>query len=120
MTIRAIRGATTIEVDEREHLHERTTELVLAMLRENGITTDDVISIFFTATPDVVSEFPAAAVRGIGLGDVPLMCAVEMNVTGALKRVIRVMANAELDLPRAEVKHIYLHEAVSLRKDLAQ
>ena len=120
MTIRAIRGATTLDVDEREHLHERTIELVEAMLMENGLGTDDLISIFFTCTPDIHADFPAAAARGLGLGDVPLMCAVEMDVDGALGRVIRVMAHAHLDTPRRGVKHVYLHDAVSLRKDLAQ
>lgn len=120
MTIRAIRGATTLEVDEREHLHERTIELVNAMLRDNGLTPKDLISVIFTATPDITSDFPAAAARALDLGDVPLICAVEMNVQGSLNRVIRVMAHANLDVARAEVKHLYLHEAVSLRKDLAQ
>lgn len=120
MTIRAIRGATTLEVDEREHLHERTIELVRTMLNENGLSTDALVSIFFTATPDITSDFPAAAARALGLGDVPLICSVEMNVKGALGRVIRVMAYANIETPRAEVKHVYLHEAVSLRKDLAQ
>jgi chorismate mutase len=120
MTIRAIRGATTLDIDERDHLRKRSTELVRAMMRANDITADNLISILFTATPDITSEFPAAAVRGLGLGDVPLMCAVEMNVQGALGRVIRVMAHAELEVPRSEVKHVYLHDSVSLRKDLAQ
>lgn len=120
MTIRAIRGATTLDVDERAHLHERTIELVEAMLRDNDLSADDLISIFFTCTPDIHADFPATAARGLGLGDVPLMCAVEMNVDGALGRVIRVMAHAHIDTPRREVKHVYLHDAVSLRKDLAQ
>jgi len=120
MMIRAIRGATTLEADDRAHVHKRTTELVRAMLLQNNITPDELISILFTATPDITSEFPAAAVRGLGLGDVPLMCAVEMNVEGSLNRVVRVMAHAYLDVPRAEVRHVYLHDAVSLRKDLAQ
>lgn len=120
MTIRAIRGATTLMVDEREHLHERTIELVSAMLRENGLTTEELISIFFTCTPDITADFPAAAVRSLGMGDVPLMCAVEMSVPGALGLVIRVMAHAAIDRDRADIKHVYLHEAVSLRRDLAQ
>jgi chorismate mutase len=120
MTIRAIRGATNLEVDEREHLHERTIELVRAMMSENGLSTGDLISILFTATPDITSDFPAAAARALGLGDVPLICAVEMDVRSAIGLVIRVMAYANLDVPRAEVRHVYLHEAVSLRKDLAQ
>jgi chorismate mutase len=120
MTIRAIRGATTLEVDERKHLHERTIELVRAMLGENGLTADDLVSIVFTATPDITSDFPAAAARALDLGDVPLLCAVEMNVTGALGRVIRVLAHATTDAPRSDIRHVYLHDAVSLRKDLAQ
>lgn len=120
MMIRAIRGATTLEADDRDHVHKRTTELVRMMLRENHITPEALVSILFTATPDITSEFPAAAVRTLGLGDVPLMCAVEMNVEGALGRVIRVMAHAYIDVPRGEVRHVYLHDAVSLRKDLAQ
>ncbi|MBN2177087.1 MAG: chorismate mutase [Demequinaceae bacterium] len=120
MTIRAIRGATTLEVDEREHLHERTIELVRAMLDQNGLTPDDLVSMLFTATPDITSDFPAAAARALDLGDVPLICSVEMNVRGALGLVIRVMAYAEFEVPRGEVKHVYLHEAVSLRTDLAQ
>lgn len=120
MTIRAIRGATTLEVDEREHLHERTIELVRAMLRENGLTADSLVSVIFTATPDITSDFPAAAARALNMGDVPLLCAVEMDVQGALGLVIRVMAHANLDIPREDVKHMYLHDAVSLRTDLAQ
>ena len=120
MTIRAIRGATTLDVDDRDHLHERTTELVESVLRENAMTVDDLISVFFTCTPDIVSDFPAAAARAMGLGAVPLMCSVEMAVEGALGRTVRLMAHAELDRDRADVKHVYLHEAVSLRRDLAQ
>ncbi|MCJ7827393.1 MAG: chorismate mutase [Demequinaceae bacterium] len=120
MTTRAIRGATTLKVDERDHLHERTIELVRAILSENGLTPDDLVSILFTATPDISSDFPAAAARALGLGDVPLICAVEMDVQGALGLVIRVMALANLEVPRREVLHVYLHDAVSLRKDLAQ
>lgn len=120
VTVRAIRGATTLEVDEREHLHARTQELVDAILRDNALSTDDLISIFFTCTPDIVSDFPAAAARQMGLGDVPLMCAQEMAVPGALARVVRVMVHAHLEKSRAEIVHVYLHEAVALRRDLAQ
>jgi len=115
-----MRGATTLESDEREHLHARTQELVEAMLQGNGLTSDDVISVFFTCTPDIVSDFPAAAARQLGFGSVPLMCAQEMAVPGALSMVVRVMMHAEMDCPRDMVAHVYLHEAVSLRRDLAQ
>jgi chorismate mutase len=120
MAVRAIRGATTLERDEREHLHERTRELVEGMLSDNGITADDVISVFFTCTRDIVSDFPAAAARTLGFGAVPLMCAQEMAVPGALPLVVRVMMHVEMDRPRDTVSHVYLHEAVSLRRDLAQ
>jgi chorismate mutase len=120
MAVRAIRGATTLEHDERDHLHERTRELVEGMLRENDMTARDVISVFFTCTPDIVSDFPAAAARTLGFGAVPLMCAQEMAVPGALRMVVRVMMHAELDRPRDMVSHVYLHDAVSLRRDLAQ
>ena len=120
MTIRAIRGATTLNEDERSHLHERTKELIEAIVAANALDIDDVISVFFTCTPDIVSDFPAAAARELGFGSVPLMCAQEMAVPGALPRVVRVMMHATLYVPRDDVAHVYLHEAQSLRKDLAQ
>ncbi|ROS74446.1 chorismate mutase [Cellulomonas sp. PhB143] len=120
MPVRAVRGATQLDADDREHLHERTGELVRAVLAENGVGTDALISVFFTCTPDLTSDFPAAAARRLGLGDVPLMCAVEVDVPGALPRVVRLMAHAELEVPRAEVRHVYLHGARALRRDIAQ
>lgn len=120
MAVRAIRGATTLEQDERAHLHERTRELVDAMLRDNSLSPRDVISVFFTCTPDIVSDFPAAAARQMGFGAVPLMCAQEMAVPGALHNVVRVMMHVETERPRDMMSHVYLHEAVSLRRDLAQ
>ncbi|KGM14503.1 chorismate mutase [Cellulomonas bogoriensis] len=120
MTVRAIRGATQLDTDEREHLVERTKELVEQVLDANALTTDDLISILFTCTPDLRSDFPAAAAREMGLGDVPLMCAVEIDVPGALPRVVRLMAHANLDRPRTDVRHVYLHGATVLRRDLAQ
>lgn len=120
MTVRAIRGATQLERDDREHLFARTAELVQAVVDANGLDSADLISMFFTCTPDLSSDFPAAAAREMGLGDVPLMCAVEIDVPGALPRVVRVMAHAHLDRPRADVRHVYLHGATVLRRDLAQ
>ncbi len=120
MTIRAIRGAITLDRDEKEHLHDRTTELVDAMMRENSLSTDDLISVIFTCTPDVHSDFPAAAARALGFGAVPLMCAQEMDVPGALPLVVRVMMHAHLERPRDEIAHVYLRDAVKLRRDLAQ
>jgi chorismate mutase len=120
MAVRAIRGATQLDVDEREHLFVRTRELVTAVLEANDVDTEALVSIVFTCTPDLTSDFPAAAAREMGLGDVPLLCAVEIAVPGALPRVVRLMAHADLDVPRADVRHVYLHGATALRRDLAQ
>ncbi|MEY4409234.1 MAG: chorismate mutase [Actinomycetota bacterium] len=120
MAVRAIRGAIQLDSDEREHLLRSTAELVTKVLHENNLATADLISIWFSATPDVTSEFPALAARELGLGDVPLMCSVEMDVVGAMPRVIRLMMHVETKLSRSEIKHVYLRGAAKLRTDLAQ
>ena len=120
MTVRAIRGATQLEHDDREHLFERTIELVRAVLDANALSSDDLVSIFFTCTPDLRSDFPAAAAREMGMGDVPLMCAVVIDVPGALPHVVRLLAHVNTDVPRQDVRHVYLHGATVLRRDLAQ
>ena len=97
MAVRAIRGATQVDADDREQVLEATRELVSAVLERNELGHDDVISILFTATPDLVSEFPALAARELGMGDVPLMCATEIDVPHALPRVLRLMAHVETD-----------------------
>jgi chorismate mutase len=105
-------------VDERDHLLERTSELVQAVLDRNTLGMDELISIIFTATPDLVSDFPAYAARSLGITDVPLLCARELDVAGALPRVVRLLAHVETDLSRGEVQHVYLHGARALRTDL--
>ncbi len=99
---------------------EAVTELLSEILVRNGVSLDELVSIFFTATPDLHSAFPAAAARGIGLADVPLMCAQELDITGAMEKVIRVMLHVQTDTPRSEIKHVYLRGAEALRKDIAQ
>jgi chorismate mutase len=118
--VRAIRGAIQLEVDEREHVLSSTSELVSSVLEMNSLTGDDVISIMFTATSDVHSEFPAVAARELGLGDVPLMCTQELDIVGAMPRVIRLMALVNTPLRRDEITHVYLRGATALRRDLAQ
>jgi chorismate mutase len=118
--VRAIRGAIQLDVDEREHVLSSTRELVSSILEANALTKDDVISIMFTATPDVRSEFPAVAARDLGLGDVPLMCAQELNITGAMPMVIRLMAHVNTTRTRDQITHVYLRGAAALRRDLAQ
>ncbi|CAN5657770.1 chorismate mutase [soil metagenome] len=119
MAVRAIRGATQLDVDEREHLLARTTELVRAVLADNQLSADDLISIVFTATPDIRSEFPAYAARSLGMVDVPLLCTVELDISGAMQRVVRVLMHVDTALSRADVTHVYLHGARHLRRDLS-
>jgi chorismate mutase len=119
VSVRAVRGATQLERDERDHLHERVSELVRLVLECNGLGDDDLISIWFSATPDVHSDYPAYAARQLGLTDVPLMCAQEMDVGGGMPRVVRVMAHVETDLSRSDITHVYLHGAAALRRDLS-
>ncbi len=95
-------------------------ELVSAVLERNSLAVDDLISIVFTATPDLHCEFPAVGARDIGITDVPLLCAQEIDVAGSMPRVIRILAHAETELTKAEVSHVYLRGAVALRKDIAQ
>jgi len=118
--VRAIRGAIQLDRDDREHLLESVDELIREVLAQNELGTDELISMIFTATPDLHSEFPALAARQLGIGDVPLLCTQELDVTGAMPRVIRVMVHAEMDRPKAEVRHVYLRGAAALRRDLAQ
>ncbi len=118
--VRAIRGATQLDRDDRDHLLASVDELIRAIFDQNAIDQDDLISMILTATPDLRSEFPAVAARALGIGDVPLICAQEIDVAGALPRVIRVMVHVHSDLRRDQIKHVYLRGAVALRKDLAQ
>ena len=120
VALRAFRGATRLTADDPTEMTEAVVELVSAMLERNGLATDDLVSMIFTATPDLVCMFPAAAARGLGLGDVPLICAQEIAVPGALAHVVRVLAHAETARPRAEISHVYLRGAEVLRQDLAQ
>ncbi|MEU4191524.1 chorismate mutase [Kribbella sp. NPDC026611] len=118
MAVRAIRGATQLDVDEREHLLDRTAELVRAVLEANELENEDLISILFTVTSDLRSEFPAVAGRQIGLTDVPLMCMQEIPVPHALPRVVRLMVHTESSRSRDKIQHVYLHGATALRPDL--
>ncbi len=120
MAIRAIRGATCLTANDVEEMNGAVAELIDQMLNRNKVSQDAVISIFLTGTPDLTCAFPAAGIRIHGLTDVPLMCAQEMNVDGALERVIRIMAQVETDQSRNEIEHVYLRGAEVLRADLTQ
>jgi chorismate mutase len=118
--IRALRGATQLQADDPVEMAAAVVELVSQILERNALSTDDLISVVFTSTPDLRSAFPAAAARTLGIGDVPLLCAQELDIDGALPRVVRVLAHANLDRPRQDVVHVYLRGAEVLRQDLAQ
>ena len=120
MAVRAIRGATQVDADDREEILAATRELVSTVMERNALRSEDVISILFTATPDLTAEFPALAARELGMGDVPLICATEIDVPHALPRVLRLMAHVDVDKPRSEIQHVYLRGAVALRRDIAQ
>ena len=120
MAVRAVRGATQLDEDVREHMLDRVAEMVLDSMSANGLVVDDFISVIFTATSDLVSEFPAYAARQLGFSDVPLVCARELEIEGSMPRVVRLMAHVETDLPRADITHVYLHGAANLRRDLSR
>ena len=113
--VRGIRGATRLERDDAQEMEEAVAELVAQMLSANGITSDEVISVILTATPDLHSAFPAGAVRRMGWTDVPLLCAQEIDVLGAMTKVVRVLIHANLDRPRSDIEHLYLRGTASLR-----
>jgi chorismate mutase len=116
--VRALRGATTVEADTVEQVTERVQELLRELMLRNDLAEEDVISIVFTATADVVSMFPATAARGIGFGAVPLLCASEIPVAGAVPRCLRVLAHVHTARARDDLHHVYLHGAQGLRDDL--
>jgi chorismate mutase len=118
VSVRAVRGAIQVERDERQAILDGTSELVQTVMARNGIEPDQLISILFTATPDLNAEFPAYAARQLGLTDVPLMCAREMAVPGALPRTLRLLAHFDTELQRADIRHVYLGGAAVLRTDL--
>ncbi len=120
MAVRALRGATRLVEDDFDEMRDAVVELLTAMFERNGVGYEDLISIIFTATPDLHSGFPAAAARALALGDVPLFCASEIDVSGALNKTVRVMAHIESSKARAELHHVYLRGAEVLRMDLAQ
>ena len=117
--LRAIRGATTVERDDPQSIAEATAELVRELASRNGLESDDVVSAFFTVTPDLASGFPATAAREALWADVPMLCTVEIPVPGALPRCVRLLVHVESTLGRGEIRHVYLRGARALRPDIA-
>jgi len=117
MKLRALRGATTVEENDAEAIVGATEELMRELIERNELAQEDLVSCLFTCTEDLNAEFPAVAARRVGLGAVPLLCSREIDVPGSLPRVIRVMVHCYAD-PATPARHVYLREAVALRRDL--
>lgn len=117
-TVRALRGATTVPEDTPEQITARVQELLTELMTRNALELDDVVSVIFTATADVVSMFPATAARGIGFGAVPLLCASEIPVPGSMARCLRVLLHVSTERGSGDLRHVYLHGAEVLRDDL--
>ena len=120
MRVRALRGATTCDVDTVEEIDGRTQALVTAMLERNDVDHEDLVSIVFTATDDLHTQFPATAARALGLGDVPLLCARELDIVGGKPRTVRILMHLYTERTRAELHHVYLEGATTLRDDLPE
>ena len=118
--IRGLRGATTCASDTPEEIIAATQELLKMLMERNNLMHDDVVSVVFTTSPDLTSAFPATAARGVGFGDIPLLCASEIDVPGSMPLCIRVLMHVYTLRPRTEIRHVYLRKAQSLRDDLPE
>jgi chorismate mutase len=118
LMVRGLRGATTVDEDSVEQVTQRSQELILRLMERNDLAEDDIVSVLFTATADVTSIFPATAIREIGFGAVPLLCAAEIAVPGAMPLCIRVLLHVHTTKSRDDIRHVYLHGAQGLRDDL--
>lgn len=120
MRIRALRGAIKVEGDEKEEIIESTREVLEGLLERNGVDSDDIITVIFTATDDLHSEFPAVAMRRMGLSHIPCLCARELDIKGALTECVRVLMFVYTDKDKNQLRHVYLREARQLRMDLPE
>jgi chorismate mutase len=120
VAVRAVRGAIQVDSNDRDAILDGASELVRTVLDRNELSSPDLISIIFTATPDLTAEFPAYAARQLGLVDVPLLCSTEISVPKAMPRVLRLLAHIETDKQRSDLRHVYLRGAAALRTDLPQ
>ena len=120
MRLRAVRGAITIKEDTKQSVIEATSRLLKEIMDRNGIVKDDLVSMVFTATSDITSEFPAAAARSIGISDIPLLCAKELEVDGAIPMCIRVLMHLYTERDYTSLRHVYLEGARQLRTDLPE
>ncbi len=120
MATRGIRGATAAATDEPQAISRATQELLREIMRQNeALTSEQIASAIFTVSDDLCSAYPAEAARQIGWEAVPMLCSQEIPVPGSLPRIIRVLVHWNTDMPQAEIRHVYLHDAAKLRPDLA-
>ncbi|HEU5433873.1 MAG TPA: chorismate mutase [Thermomicrobiales bacterium] len=119
LVCRGIRGATTVEANTAEDIIEATDDLLRAMIVLNDLRPEDVASAFFTTTVDLTAAFPALAARNLGWTEVPLLCAHEMDVPGALGNVVRVLLHVNTTRDASEIRHVYLRDARGLRSSWA-
>jgi chorismate mutase len=120
VAVRALRGATTVESDTEEQIRQRTVTLLRELMDRNDVHHDDIISVLFTATDDIHALFPAAAARDVGFGDIPLICARELDIVEATPLCIRVLMHLTTTRDRAALRHVYLEGAAGLRDDLPE
>jgi len=118
MSLRALRGATTVTADDPALVTEATQEMLRTLLHRNALSTEHVVSAFFTCTGDLTSAYPAQAARDLGWTHVPMLCAAELSVRGALPRCIRVLLHVEVPAEAGAARHAYLRAAAALRGDL--
>lgn len=115
MATRGIRGATTVQRNDRDEILTATTELLNVIVQLNGLRSEDIAYVWFTVTPDLDAEFPAFAARELGWTEVPLMCGREIPVPGALPLCIRALISWNTSKSQRDVKHVFLHGAKELR-----
>jgi chorismate mutase len=121
MSVRGVRGAITVDVNEEQPILKATIELLNTVVNENKIVPDDICSVFVTVTGDLDAAFPAKAIREMPDWElVPLMCSLEVPVKGSLERCVRLMVLINTDMGQNEINHIYLGGAQALRPDLAK
>lgn len=118
--VRGIRGATTVENNDKREILDASAQMLEKIISENEINIDDIVSIIFTITPDLTKAFPAAAAREMGIVNVPLLDMSEPEIDGALKKCIRVLMHVNTDKNNSDMKHIYLKGAKVLRPDLVK
>lgn len=116
----SVRGAITIDEDIKDEINLSTKELITSIIKENNINIDDIISIIFSCTNDIISAYPAEAARQMGIKEAGLLCLQEMYVKDSMKKCIRILMHVNGYKKQSDVKHIFLRDAVILREDITR